>query len=79
MGIDGEDDGLKSHVENYEHYGNIKLFIYDLRQAWKVEKERSRRVVTAEQAIAQAKIFLPVPPWIAWDYAADIENKTRYL
>jgi hypothetical protein len=79
MGIDGEADGLIAHIENYEHYGDVKLFIYDLRQAWKVEKARSRRVVTAGDAIAQAKTFVPVPPWIAWDYVADVGNKTRFF
>ena len=79
MGIDGDADGLITHVKNYEHYGDIKLFIYDLRQAWKVEKERTRRFVTAEDAIAQAKTFVPVPPWIAWDYVADVEVKTRFF
>ena len=79
MGIDGEADGLLTHIENYEHYGDVNLFIYDLRQAWKVEKARSRRVVTAGDAIAQAKAFIPVPPWIAWDYVADVGHKTRFF
>jgi hypothetical protein len=79
MAVDGDADGLISHIENYEHYGDIKLFVYDLRQAWKAEKERNRLVVTVEEAIAQAKTFVPVPPWIAWDYAANVEHKTRFF
>jgi len=79
MGIDGNAEGWLDHIENYEHYGEVRLFIYDLRQAWKVEKARNRRVVTAGQAIAHSKTFLPVPPWITWDYAANVQNKTRFF
>jgi hypothetical protein len=36
-------------------------------------------LLPAGQAIAHSKTFLPVPPWITWDYAANVQNKTRFF
>lgn len=79
MGIDGNDEGLIAHTENYEHYGEISLFVYDLRRAWKDEQARARLFVPAEEAVARAVVFVPVPPWITWDYAANVQHKTRFF
>ena len=36
MDIEGITEGMIEHVENYEHLGQVKLYIHDLRQAWKI-------------------------------------------
>ncbi len=43
-----------------------------------IERERRRSVVTAENATSQAGVFVPIPPWLAWDYASNIDLKKLY-
>lgn len=79
MGIDPTVEGMLEHVEHYEHYGAVNVFIHDLRAAWLIEHERIRSIVTAEDAVAYAGVFVPIPPWLAWDYAANVELKKIYF
>jgi hypothetical protein len=79
MGIDPDAEGMLEHVEHYEHYGAVNAYIHDLRAAWLIEHERKRSVVTAEDAVAHAGVFVPVPAWIAWDYASNMELKKIFF
>ena len=79
MELDAATEGLLDHTEKYEHYGSVNVFIHDLRAAWKIERERRRLVVTAEDAIAHASVDLPIPSWIAWNYLSSAELKLRFF
>jgi hypothetical protein len=79
MEIDPAAEGMQEHVEEYEHYGAVKVYVHDVRAAWRLEHERQRSIVTAEDAVAHAGVFVPIPPWIAWDYAANMELKKIYF
>jgi len=79
IGIDPVAERMMEHVEEYDHYSAVKVYIHDLRKAWKLEHARSRTIVTAEDAVAHAEVFVPIPPWIAWDYAANMELKRLYF
>lgn len=78
MGVDAQAEGMTPHIENYEHYGQVDLFIHDLRQAWQNEREKERIIVLPEDALASASVVVPVSPWIAWDYMQDPEIRLRY-
>jgi hypothetical protein len=79
MGLSPAAENLQPHVEEHEHYGAVNVFIHDLRAAWKIERERTRLVVTAEDAIAHASVDLPIPPWITWDYLSSADFKLRFF
>ena len=79
MGLSPAAENLRPHVEEYEHYGAVNVFIHDLRAAWKIERERRRQVVTAEEAVAHASIDLPIPAWVAWDYLSNSDFKLQYF
>jgi hypothetical protein len=78
MGIDPVAEGMSAHVEQYEHYGTVNVHIHNLPAAWQRERERNRTVVTAEEATSYAGAFVPVPPWIAWDYASNMDMKKLF-
>jgi hypothetical protein len=78
MGVDPAKENMREHNEIYEHYGDVKVFIHDLHAAWEVERKRRRIEVTPDEAVAKAGVYVPIPPWIAWDYAANMDLKTRY-
>jgi hypothetical protein len=78
MGVDAVAEGMIPHVENYEHYGDVDVFIHDLRQAWDNERDKRRIIVLPEDAVASAQVFIPVPQWTAWDIMQDIGIRLRY-
>ena len=78
MGVNPAAEGMIPHVETYEHYGEVDVFIHDLRQAWENERDKRRIMVLPEDAVAGAQVFVPVPPWTAWDYMQDIGIRLRF-
>jgi hypothetical protein len=47
--------------------------------AWMVERERHRSILTAEDAVTHAEIFVPISSWIARNYVSNTELKKRYF
>ena len=59
---------LIPHSETYEHIGELKMLVYDLRSA--LEREEARKSILVDPANAWIKIELdiPFPPSLIWDY-----------
>lgn len=79
IGITGLTENMHEHTEQVEHFDDARMFIYNLNQAWEAQWERDRQVVTREEALAWAEIFVPVPQWVAWDVSLNHEFKRRFL
>ena len=79
MGIADVTNGMQEHVEQVEHFGDVKMFIHDLNKAWDAFRQTDRQIVTPEDATAWAEIFVPIPQWVAWDLSFRNDVKTRYL
>ena len=47
MDPEGREEGMIEHIEDYEHYGYVRVFIHDLRQAWESERERRRNPMSS--------------------------------
>lgn len=77
IGVAGDADGMVEHVENYEDFGDVTVYLADLAAAWDAQAERRRQVVSRQDAVGYSKVFVPVTPWIAWAYATDGEVKKR--
>ncbi len=78
MGIEWVAEGMLEHLEHYEHLGEVRVFIYDLRKAWDIERERQRTFVKREDAIAHSETIVAIPFWIAWEYILDSDTKIKY-
>jgi len=61
-------DDLLPYVESYEHLGEVRMWVHDLRAAWDREQARRRTVVEAEHAWVAFESDLPFPPALVWDY-----------
>jgi hypothetical protein len=59
---------LIPHVEAYEHIGEVKMQVLDLRKVWEIEQDKKRIVVMAEEAWISFEMNFPVPPSILWEY-----------
>lgn len=59
---------LLPHSETYEHLGELKMLVYDLRSA--LEREEARKSILVDPATAWIKFELdiPFPPSLIWDY-----------
>ena len=59
---------LTPHVEAYEHIGEVKMQVLDLRKVWETEQDKNRVVITPEEAWLTFEMNFPVPPSILWEY-----------
>ena len=79
IGLQDLTDGMQAHMEDVEDFGEIPVYIYDLRAAWEQESGRERQIVQPEETIAYAEVLVPIPQWAAWDISLNLEFKRRFL
>ena len=77
IGTTGEAEGMVEHREHYEDFGDVTVYLSDLRGAWDAQAARQRRIVERDDAAGYASVFLPVTPWIAWSYVTDGDVKRQ--
>jgi hypothetical protein len=59
---------LLPHSETYEHLGEVRMCVHDLRAAWEREQARRRTAVEPEHAWLSFEADLPFPSSLVWDY-----------
>ena len=59
---------LASHKENYEHLGEVNMFVHNLRSAWEKEQARKSHLVDPDTAWIKIEVDIPYPPSMIWDY-----------
>jgi hypothetical protein len=59
---------LVPHSEVYEHIGEVKMQVLDLRKVWEREQEKHRFVITPEEAWLTFEWEAPVAPFLVWEY-----------
>jgi len=79
MGIAGLTDGMHEHVEQVEHFGEVRMYIHDLNQSWETHRKADRQIVTPENALAAAEAFVPIPQWVAWDLSFNNDVRKRFM
>jgi hypothetical protein len=60
--------GMKPHAENYEHVGDVKGYVHDLKPIWEQRKDSTPVGLTPETAHLIRRFTLPVSVAQAWDY-----------
>jgi len=61
-------DPLLPHSETYEHLGEVKIHVHDLRTAWQNYTDEMRLMVNPETAWIKIELDIPFPPSLIWDY-----------
>ena len=59
---------LLPHTETYEHIGELKMLVHDLRAGWERAAERKRFLVDPAEAWIEFEVNIPFPPSLIWDY-----------
>ncbi len=68
MGVDPASQRLVEHAETIDIFGELKCWIRDLADAWDVEKDQRRNLVTRNAAAYLIEFDLAAPRPIVWDY-----------
>jgi hypothetical protein len=67
------------HRETYEHIGEVKMLVHNLRAAWEREQARKTHLVDAENAWIKIELDIPHPPSLVWDYLTNPELESDTL
>jgi len=70
---------LIPHTESYEHIGEVKAQIFDLRRVWESLQERKRCFISKEEAWVHFETDLPYPPALVWEFLNTPSLEARYL
>ena len=58
---------LIQHTETYEHLGEVKLQVFDLRPVWEDAQKRKRHFVSKDDAWVSFEVDVPYPPALVWE------------
>ncbi|HET9907935.1 MAG TPA: DUF2652 domain-containing protein [Anaerolineales bacterium] len=58
---------LVPHQESYEHLGEVRMLVHDLRAAWESEQARKKIRVDPNEAWFTLEVDVPFPPSLVWD------------
>lgn len=64
---------LVAHTENYEHLGNVQIYVHNLRSAWENYLNGKKHIVDPDTAWIKTEFELPFPPSLVWDYVTTPE------
>jgi hypothetical protein len=70
---------LKSYTDSYEHVGEVNMLVHCLKTQWEKEQEKTRNVVTKEEAWVGFEIEIDVPSSFVWYYLTLIDIKLQML
>jgi uncharacterized protein DUF2652 len=70
---------LTPHHETYEHIGEVRMLVHNLRTAWEREQARNDHIVDAENAWFKVEFDIPHPPSLVWDYLTNPELEAPFL
>jgi len=71
-------DDMRGHYEEYEHFGEVSMLIWDLPQAWERAQAERRAAISADKAWIVESVKTTVSPWVVWDLATDADKKRIY-
>lgn len=70
---------MKPHTEHYDHLGEVRGFVYDLRAAMERQRDQRRILVKREDAWTTFEHTYPVPRALLWDYLNDPTRKHHWM
>lgn len=70
---------LIPHTESYEHLGEVKMQVFDLRPVWKNAQERIRHIVSKDESWVSFETDLPYPPALVWEALNSPSLEARML
>ena len=72
-------EDLKTYKDSYEHVDEVNMYVHCLKTQWEKEKEKTRNVVSKEEAWVAIEVEIDVSPAVVWDYLTKIDIKLQML
>lgn len=66
---------MTPHAEEYDHIGTVQMYVQDMIKVWERDKERTRIVVTPDEAFLRFVHEFDLPPMLMWDFVTKPEYK----
>ena len=79
LGIRDFSDEMIPHTENYDHLGDVRLYVQDMQPVWERERKRRRVFVDPGEALFTLEIELPAPAPLVWDFVTMPEYRRTFL
>lgn len=79
LGIHDFSDEMIPHTENYDHLGDVRLYVQDMQPVWERERKRRRVFVDPGDALFTLEIELPAPAPLVWDFVTMPEYRQTFL
>ena len=70
---------LVPYAEAYEHLGEVKMQVLDLRKVWETEQARKRIKIRPDETWIKMVWEVPYPPPMVWEYLTNLEIEEKYL
>ena len=68
LALDAAALGLREHTEQYEHIGQVRVFVYNLEARWAEEQKRRRVYIAPGKGNAEWSFDVPATPAVVWEY-----------
>jgi len=75
MGIIEMANGFTKHIEQYDHIGDVEIFVQDLDAVWRLSQDSLRFDVQREKPLSQFEAEFPLPPAALWHYLTHPQHR----
>lgn len=75
LGLDEVCAMMTAHEEEYEHLGQVSVWIQDMHPVWNKKRESVRVAIPPEKVILEISAEIAAPPEVVWDYLLQPEHR----
>ncbi|GAB4578217.1 MAG: hypothetical protein Fur0022_09510 [Anaerolineales bacterium] len=79
LGVENPEQFLKEHYEEYDHIGEIKVWIQNMHPVWTAKREALRIVIPPDETVVKESAEFPVPVEVVWDMLSDPKYRSPFL
>ncbi|UCG22798.1 MAG: SRPBCC family protein, partial [Chloroflexota bacterium] len=76
MGLEEASAAMTPMTEEYDHLGQVQIWVQDMRPVWIDKRESTRVPFPEERIISQASVDVGMSPEQVWDYLATPEHRS---
>ena len=70
-------ESLTDYTDTYEHIGEVKMVVHNLRAAWERQQAKRRKVISVEESWVKFESDIAAPPSLVWDYLTTPDLKVQ--
>jgi hypothetical protein len=79
IGLEGIRAAMTPHSEEYEHLGEVRVWVQDMHPVWEGNRLSRRIAIPDEDRLAQVETDIAMPPNLVWDYLSQPEYRKTLL